>query len=117
MIRRPPRSTLFPYTTLFRSAIEHHLKGSSEVRLTRTSGVVSEKADVGGVVLQSVQDDLCIRRRNDFVRHTKPSRQFSDQIRYRAGRFSGFWIYSSLYGIAAEKDRAERPRRSQRLGW
>src|SRR2546430_11192984 len=23
MIRRPPRSTLFPYTTLFRSAVEH----------------------------------------------------------------------------------------------
>src|SRR2546427_6003250 len=57
MIRRPPRSTLFPYTTLFRSAIEHHLKGSSEVRLTRTSGVVSEKADVGGVVLQSVRSE------------------------------------------------------------
>src|SRR3712207_8005413 len=24
MIRRPPRSTLFPYTTLFRSVPEHH---------------------------------------------------------------------------------------------
>src|SRR2546425_7304027 len=24
MIRRPPRSTLFPYTTLFRSLDEHH---------------------------------------------------------------------------------------------
>src|SRR5690349_24115424 len=24
MIRRPPRSTLFPYTTLFRSAIHYH---------------------------------------------------------------------------------------------
>src|SRR3989449_3719998 len=24
MIRRPPRSTLFPYTTLFRSALVHH---------------------------------------------------------------------------------------------
>src|SRR3712207_7713166 len=24
MIRRPPRSTLFPYTTLFRSDVEHH---------------------------------------------------------------------------------------------
>src|SRR5258705_8796675 len=24
MIRRPPRSTLFPYTTLFRSTITHH---------------------------------------------------------------------------------------------
>ena len=26
MIRRPPRSTLFPYTTLFRSATEHQPK-------------------------------------------------------------------------------------------
>src|SRR2546422_6438302 len=26
MIRRPPRSTLFPYTTLFRSAVRHHRK-------------------------------------------------------------------------------------------
>src|SRR2546427_1627105 len=26
MIRRPPRSTLFPYTTLFRSVITGHLK-------------------------------------------------------------------------------------------
>src|SRR3712207_7019430 len=25
MIRRPPRSTLFPYTTLFRSAVHHDL--------------------------------------------------------------------------------------------
>src|SRR3712207_6985614 len=25
MIRRPPRSTLFPYTTLFRSEVEGHL--------------------------------------------------------------------------------------------
>src|SRR5260370_18907019 len=32
MIRRPPRSTLFPYTTLFRSAMvrsdDHHVPGS-----------------------------------------------------------------------------------------
>src|SRR3712207_7144010 len=26
MIRRPPRSTLFPYTTLFRSAVAHALR-------------------------------------------------------------------------------------------
>src|SRR5256884_7120797 len=29
MIRRPPRSTLFPYTTLFRS---HYLKGTPELQ-------------------------------------------------------------------------------------
>src|SRR3712207_8557173 len=27
MIRRPPRSTLFPYTTLFRSPARHHGEG------------------------------------------------------------------------------------------
>src|SRR3712207_9317231 len=34
MIRRPPRSTLFPYTTLFRSVPQHHL--GTEERRTRT---------------------------------------------------------------------------------
>src|SRR3712207_8361047 len=31
MIRRPPRSTLFPYTTLFRSTVEHQTRMMSEV--------------------------------------------------------------------------------------
>src|SRR5687767_15456974 len=34
MIRRPPRSTLFPYTTLFRSAFAGHL-GSERTRAGR----------------------------------------------------------------------------------
>src|SRR2546422_1978527 len=32
MIRRPPRSTLFPYTTLFRSQVERSLMGRSQKR-------------------------------------------------------------------------------------
>src|SRR3712207_7966629 len=35
MIRRPPRSTLFPYTTLFRSVALHVLKASMGVPLPR----------------------------------------------------------------------------------
>src|SRR3712207_7113774 len=31
MIRRPPRSTLFPYTTLFRSRMEHGLNPDVEI--------------------------------------------------------------------------------------
>src|SRR5260370_18571110 len=33
MIRRPPRSTLFPYTTLFRSALHRGLPGPDQRRL------------------------------------------------------------------------------------
>src|SRR2546429_5904993 len=31
MIRRPPRSTLFPYTTLFRSDVARHRNGVAQV--------------------------------------------------------------------------------------
>src|SRR2546430_8258767 len=39
MIRRPPRSTLFPYTTLFRS-IHQHKRGSGPLHLTDGNGPV-----------------------------------------------------------------------------
>src|SRR3989442_2205883 len=38
MIRRPPRSTLFPYTTLFRSVIDGAVLRRGEVRLRRLDG-------------------------------------------------------------------------------
>src|SRR2546422_5384314 len=46
MIRRPPRSTLFPYTTLFRSNLAHRLmKAASHVPktyLVKIAGTPSE---------------------------------------------------------------------------
>src|SRR5258705_1705623 len=38
MIRRPPRSTLFPYTTLFRSRLELGVRGHALPRLDLTHG-------------------------------------------------------------------------------
>src|SRR3712207_7870009 len=38
MIRRPPRSTLFPYTTLFRSRTRAYSQSSTPVSLPRISG-------------------------------------------------------------------------------
>src|SRR2546426_7607920 len=35
MIRRPPRSTLFPYTTLFRSGVGHRRSGNRDDRRGR----------------------------------------------------------------------------------
>src|SRR5689334_23681853 len=40
MIRRPPRSTLFPYTTLFRSGRGHEAGGAREARRDARGGDV-----------------------------------------------------------------------------
>src|SRR2546429_6007887 len=46
MIRRPPRSTLFPYTTLFRSAESRaHLGRRIHTRIAAHAGI--ERLDVG----------------------------------------------------------------------
>src|SRR3712207_8155630 len=37
MIRRPPRSTLFPYTTLFRSVERNRRDGGPRMRLPKTA--------------------------------------------------------------------------------
>src|SRR5258708_17596581 len=44
MIRRPPRSTLFPYTTLFRSRAEAGIPGAQRVALDVAEGMAG-KAD------------------------------------------------------------------------
>src|SRR5690349_23766105 len=69
MIRRPPRSTLFPYTTLFRSAASSPSSqptGSSSavMRLrnspaTRPSGAQSSRSEEHTSELQSRRDLVC----------------------------------------------------------
>src|SRR5258708_17039076 len=58
MIRRPPRSTLFPYTTLFRSSLVHSRSRMSEVRTCRTKGCalhdISRCGHVVEILLQSL---------------------------------------------------------------
>src|SRR3712207_8678514 len=67
MIRRPPRSTLIPYTTLFRSQDEEHAVG--EVARRRHAPPV----DVEGVVdrLEGVEGDA---HRQDHLQHRQRRR-------------------------------------------
>src|SRR2546425_3711927 len=44
MIRRPPRSTLFPYTTLFRSHLRHLLQAASDHRMGMTDEAFMRRA-------------------------------------------------------------------------
>src|SRR3712207_9550608 len=55
MIRRPPRSTLFPYTTLFRSVEVRHVRLQGVARLVLGRGnlggeEVEERLEVGPVL-------------------------------------------------------------------
>src|SRR3712207_5281632 len=57
MIRRPPRSTLFPYTTLFRSHIpicRFETKGDGETLLTR--GEIERGGSRGGAGAESAAE-------------------------------------------------------------
>src|SRR5258708_30872959 len=47
MIRRPPRSTLFPYTTLFRSDLEQRVNARLAGRLQRLDQQVERQVLVG----------------------------------------------------------------------
>src|SRR2546428_8359082 len=50
MIRRPPRSTLFPYTTLFRSALEPALRlGARHLRRARAPAPLAAEPEGDGV--------------------------------------------------------------------
>src|SRR5687768_17816159 len=75
MIRRPPRSTLFPYTTLFRSAT------------ARTPGAVRRMVDVGAGIAAAEHDDPCvglIDARVELVRRRDPrSEEHTSELQSR----------------------------------
>src|SRR2546426_11938839 len=65
MIRRPPRSTLFPYTTLFRSGLQHLLSaqdGLSHAALVERLQDVVHRVDLerlyGVIVKGGGEDDV-----------------------------------------------------------
>src|SRR3712207_7851988 len=58
MIRRPPRSTLFPYTTLFRSSavtlpVARHFERARETKLSSAAALRTKKSQAGKELFQS----------------------------------------------------------------
>src|SRR5258706_10401908 len=86
MIRRPPRSTLFPYTTLFRS---HHrdlvggvlqLHQQAEVQAGGTSTDTDDRSEEHTSELQSLTNLVC---RLLLEKKKNPRRQDLNQLRHR----------------------------------
>src|SRR5690349_22894889 len=70
MIRRPPRSTLFPYTTLFRSLVTNKTPGPEDLTPIAASGdhglVLMEPAPFG-VIGRSEEHTSELQSRRDLV--------------------------------------------------
>ncbi len=59
MIRRPPRSTLFPYTTLFRSQAENKLK-QRELMLNQKQEEVQRKRTEAEAIKENLEAQIVI---------------------------------------------------------
>src|ERR1035441_4974990 len=100
MTRRPPRSTLFPYTTLFRSAVETHASfqsGQSHLSVPKPLSRATES------VYHSSSEGK--RTRTGF---TPPGvRTALAYFRRRARAFARRWLvtavsaFGALFGLAA----------------
>src|SRR2546430_11718775 len=62
MIRRPPRSTLFPYTTLFRSRARHRLAG-----MTRSAPTSAAEVARGVLLVRDTCNVYVLRTGRDAV--------------------------------------------------
>src|SRR5256885_6789400 len=83
MIRRPPRSTLFPYTTLFRSAYQAAIAHGAELDVLHLSTSVRHRDQVLGAGLDPL-DRLAElaggRGHNDQLRDRKSTRLNSSHL-------------------------------------
>src|SRR2546427_6689252 len=82
MIRRPPRSTLFPYTTLFRSPrVEVHVAPAEPERLAdaqpRVGQTLEERSEEHTSELQSQSNLVCrllLEKKKDGIHYPTPIR-------------------------------------------
>src|SRR2546430_8428536 len=95
MIRRPPRSTLFPYTTLFRSPV--HLAAASHFELSHNGNVIlclaGDHADRKSTRLNSSHSQIsyavfCLKKKKkqptDQISHPAPQRAQTLRAQLRA---------------------------------
>src|ERR1039458_589960 len=111
MIRRPPRSTLFPYTTLFRSRWdgENLLLGQLGRAFARLHGRLAGGVDRRQILAYRVVLDLGVLKRRLEFRRAVEQRQRADQIDHDdEGDVAGVRLGEAV-SIDAGADEVSRP--------
>src|SRR3712207_7386881 len=79
MIRRPPRSTLFPYTTLFRSVVSGHWSGRSPTVLPHEGRALARaRYDFAGGAAEALR---C--RKTSWIEATRRSEEHTSELQSR----------------------------------
>src|SRR2546428_9884565 len=87
MIRRPPRSTLFPYTTLFRSAHVEHVAAHDRAEPHARAGADLHVADDGGGVGDvggAVDERALAAEASDHARPSSRSEEHTSELQSRS---------------------------------
>src|SRR5436305_5216276 len=82
MIRRPPRSTLFPYTTLFRSSARRLRRAALRLRPDRRRGRAPRRSEEHTSELQSRPHLVCrlLLEKKKIIRSTANGTQPTQQM-------------------------------------
>src|SRR3712207_6199539 len=98
MIRRPPRSSLFPYTTLFRSSVPR-LRPRAALRRAARGGErrLGETVEGGGDLLRRARRDVRARRGGDEPLALGASRP----VRHLGSRAAGVRTKLARAGVTA----------------
>src|SRR3989442_7847219 len=84
MIRRPPRSTLFPYTTLFRSILEEkifHMAGATTPQQQTVAALEHAIREAGREPVQRDSHYRHISQRSSTTKDRKSTRLNSSHVR------------------------------------
>src|SRR3712207_8974431 len=86
MIRRPPRSTLFPYTTLFRSArgqmLKHNGNGIRHAKFAPSKSIAVVWEKIGHIIYVTFDDHAPIRYHR-AIWHLKRSEEHTSELQSR----------------------------------
>src|SRR5258706_9076470 len=80
MIRRPPRSTLFPYTTLFRSYDGTLSNKQQLLESVKSAAVISEQINNEGVKVQLYNDNVAVSTGIRSEEHTSELQSLTNLV-------------------------------------